>query len=117
MRIESDGLRQCLAISTLGIYHMARFTPELRIEKTRSGCICVGTRVEGDALGGGAKAYDALSELTETIIDEVRFEKKARSMFVHLVIREQLQQSYVVPEQKMLKRTEWDMIDDEEEDI
>ena len=66
-KIESDGLLFTLSIGAYGIFRQARFTGEKRIEKTKSGCICVGTYKDGDTLGGGAEAYGTLCELCEAL--------------------------------------------------
>ena len=116
-RIDSDGLLLTLSIGAYGIFRQARFTPEKRIDKTRSGCICVGTYKDGDTLGGGSEAYDSLSELCENLIDEERVLKKSARTWVNLVIKENVKQVFVVKEPIMLKRTDWDMVDDDEEEF
>ena len=116
-RIEADGLMQSLNIGAMGIFRQAKFTGEKRIDKTRSGCICIGTYKDGDTLGGGSDAYDSLSELCETLIEEERVKKTSGRMWVNLVIKENIKQTYVIKERVMLKRTDWDMVDDDEEDI
>lgn len=117
-RVEADGLMQTLNIGAMGIFRQAKFTGEKRIDKTRSGSICVGTYKDGNTLGGGSDAYDSLSELLETLIEDDRVKKTGGGrMWVKLVIKEDIKQVFAIKDQIMLKRTDWDMIDDEEDDF
>ena len=106
---------QTLTISANGLYRQARFTGEKRIEKTHSGSVCVGTYKDGDTLGGGAEAYDALCELCEMLIEEERCLKKFGRFWVNLIIKEEVKQVYVVKDPVILKRTDWDMIDEDDD--